>query len=109
MVHIIEDSTDLTFICETWLKDDDTDITNFLESSGFKFYGHNTFDRPGGGLGILYRDTNKCTPEKQDSLISFDYSIWKIEGDNSISFLCRRDFQNTILFNASCNISNLLR
>ena len=37
-VHIIEDSIDLTFICETWFKDDDTDITNFLESSGFKFY-----------------------------------------------------------------------
>ena len=27
MVHIIEDSIDLTFICETWLKDDDMDIT----------------------------------------------------------------------------------
>ena len=43
-------------------------------------------DRPGGGFGILCRDTYKCTPEKQDSLISFDYSIWKIEVDNSISF-----------------------
>ena len=49
MVHIIEDSIDLTFICETWLKDDDTDITNFLESSDFKFYRHNRTDRPGGG------------------------------------------------------------
>ena len=38
MLHIIEDSIDLTFICETWLKDDDTDITKFLESSGLKFY-----------------------------------------------------------------------
>ena len=37
MVHIIEDSIDLTFICETWLKDDDMDITNLLEPSGFKF------------------------------------------------------------------------
>ena len=36
-VHIIMDSIDLTFICETWHKDGDTDITNFLESSGFKF------------------------------------------------------------------------
>ena len=53
MVHIIEDSRDLTFICKTWLKDDETDITNFLESSGFKFYGHNRIERPGGGLGIL--------------------------------------------------------
>ena len=44
-----------------------TDITNFLESSGFKFYGHNRIDRPGGGLGILCRDTFKCTLEKQDS------------------------------------------
>ena len=50
MVHIIEDSIDLTVICETWLKDDDTDITNFLESSGFKFYGHSRMDRPGGIL-----------------------------------------------------------
>ena len=82
MVHIIEDTIDLTFLCKTWLKDDGTDITNFLESSGFKFYGHNIIDRPGGGLGILCRDTCKCTPEKQDSLISFDYSLWKIEVDN---------------------------
>ena len=28
MVHIIEDTIDLTFICEMWLKDDDMDITN---------------------------------------------------------------------------------
>ena len=86
MVCIIEDSIDLTFICETWLKDDDTDITNFLESSGFKFYGHNRIGRPGGGLCILCKDTYKCTLEKQDSLISFEYSIWKIEHDDSISF-----------------------
>ena len=86
MIHIIEDSIDLTFICKTWLTDDDTDIINFLESSGFKFYGNNRIDRPGGGLGILIRDTYKCTLEKQDSLISFNYSIWKIEVDNSISF-----------------------
>ena len=46
------------------------DITNNLESSGFKFYGHNRTDRS----------------EKQDSLISFHYSIWKIEVDKSISF-----------------------
>ena len=77
MVHIIEDSIDLIFICEIWLKGDDTDITNFLESSGFKFYGHNR---------ILCRDTYKCTSEKQDYLISFDYSIWKTEVDNSIFF-----------------------
>ena len=78
MVHIIENSIDLTFICETWLKEDDTDITNFLESSAFKFYGCNRIDRPGGGIGILCRDTYKCTLEKQESLISFDYSMWKI-------------------------------
>ena len=30
MVHITEDSLDLTFICETWLKDNDTDIINFF-------------------------------------------------------------------------------
>ena len=58
----------------------------FLESGGFKFYGHNRIGRPGGGLGIQCRNTYKCTLEKQDSLISFDYSIWKIEVDNSISF-----------------------
>ena len=57
MVHIIEDLIDLTFMCRTWLKDDDMDITNFLESSGFKFFGHNRIDRSGGGLGILCRDT----------------------------------------------------
>ena len=93
MVHITEDSIDLTFICETWLKDVDTDITNFLESSGFKFYGHNRIGRPGGGLGILCRDTYKCTPEKQDSPVCFDYSIWKIEVDNSISFYVVRIYR----------------
>ena len=36
----------------------------------FNFYRHNKIDRPGGGLGILCWDTYKCTPEKQDSLIS---------------------------------------
>ena len=86
MVHIIEDAIDLKVICETWLKDDDTDITNFLESIGFTFYGHNGIDRPEGGLGILCMDTYKCTLEKQDSLVSFDYSIWSIEVDNSKSF-----------------------
>ena len=86
MVHIIEVSIDLTFICKTWLKDDDTDITNFLESSGFKFYGHNRIDRPGSGLSIPCRDTYKCTSEKKDTLIPFDYSIWKIEVDSTISF-----------------------
>ena len=59
---------------------------NVLETSGFKFYGHNRIDRPGCDLGILCMDTYKCTQEKQDSLISFNYSIWKIEVDNSISF-----------------------
>ena len=58
----------------------------FLESSSFKFYEHNRIDRPGGGLGLLFRDTYKYTLEIQDSLISFVYSIWKIEVDNSISF-----------------------
>ena len=72
MIHIIDDSIDLTFICETWPKDDDMDITSILESRGFKFYGHNIIDRPGGSLGILCRDTYKCTLEKQDSLISFN-------------------------------------
>ena len=86
MVHIIEDSIDLIFKCKTLLKDDDTDITSILESSGFKFHGHNRIDRTGGGLGILCRDAYKCTLKKQDSLISFAYSIWKIECDNSISF-----------------------
>ena len=57
-----------------------------MESSGFKFYGHNRIDRPGDDLGILCRDTYKCTLEKQDSLISFDYSIWKIEVESCISF-----------------------
>ena len=32
-------------------------------------------DRPAGGFAVLCRTTYKCTPEKQDSLISFDYSI----------------------------------
>ena len=61
MVHIIEDSRDLIFICKTWLKDDDMDIISFLESYGFKFYEHNTIDRPGGGLGIICRNTYKRT------------------------------------------------
>ena len=70
MVHITEDSIHLTFICKTRLKDDDTDITNFLESIGFNFYGYNRIGRPGDGLGILCRDTYTCTLEKQDSLLS---------------------------------------
>ena len=52
----------------------------------FKFYGYHRIDRHGGGLGILCRDTCRCTLEKQDSLIYFVYSIWKTEVDNSISF-----------------------
>ena len=61
MIHIIEDSIDLTFICKTWLEDDGMDITNFLESNGFKFYGYNRIDKPEGGLGIQCRNTFKCT------------------------------------------------
>ena len=38
IVHIIEDSIDLTFISKTWFKDDNMDITNLLESSGFIFH-----------------------------------------------------------------------
>ena len=55
-IHILEDNEiDCAFLTETWLKDQNSNVTALLSESGYKIFHYHRPDMKGGGVGIVTR------------------------------------------------------
>ncbi|KAK6183398.1 hypothetical protein SNE40_010887 [Patella caerulea] len=75
---------DALLLTETWLQGDDVTwcLQSQLNQNGTKLDHCDRKDRPGGGIGLVYRDNSKVKLIKHDILRTFEYAIWKLVSGN---------------------------
>jgi len=78
--HILDNSIDLCTFTETWLPNLDSVTIPSLSIDGyvFKSFPRQSL-RHGGGTGILFRDSSRCSFLDSKENRSFEYSEWSVK------------------------------
>ena len=83
--YICERKIDLCAITETWLRSDDDATRAEMCPTGYKFLDQPRTDRPGGGTGLIFRDSLLITKIDAGVKISFEFSEWIVTSSFSRS------------------------
>ena len=82
MEHILDLSTDLAFISETWLTSQKNDVTGSILSFGYKLYHRIRRDSKksrGGGVGIIVRSCHLLSTVKSPTYQSFEHCTYSLK------------------------------
>ena len=79
---LLESNLDICTLTETWLNNSDNNRTWIesceLNKHGYKLDVCNREDRPGGGIGLVFRDNLKVKLIQKGALRSFEFGKWSI-------------------------------
>ena len=81
MEHLLDRRSDVVFLTETWLQDDENAITAEIKTYGYRLLHNRRKDREktrGGGVGILVRSTLKAKQISVKHFQSFEHTIVKM-------------------------------
>ena len=81
MEHILDRGSDVVFLTETWLQDDENAITAEIKTYGYRLLHDRRKDREkarGGGVGILVRSTLIAKQLSVKHFHSFEHTIVKM-------------------------------
>ena len=83
---IVDNNIDICVITETFLKDYDNVTRNDITPLSYNFLDITRNNRPGGGIGLLFRDNFKLRISNSGTENSFEYVEWTFNSLNK-SFL----------------------
>ena len=76
--NIMEEELDLSFICETWIDNEDSVTKAELKTELLSFKGNKQRLGKGGGVGLIYRKGYDVDVLELGELASFEYCLYKI-------------------------------
>ena len=76
--NMVEEELDLSFICETWIDNDDSVTKAKLKTDLLSFKGNKQRLGKGGGVGLIYRKGYDVDVLELGELVSFEYCLYKI-------------------------------
>ena len=78
MNNIVEEELDLSFMCETWIDNEDSVTKVKLKTELLSFKGNKQKSGKGGGVGLIYRKGYDVDVLELGELASFEYCLYKI-------------------------------
>ena len=81
----MENKTDIYIVTETWLNEDDKTWLECcdLSKNGYQIQSSNRKNRRGGGLAIISTSSSKIKLLEKGEKPSFEYTVWKVNTNNS--------------------------
>ena len=76
--NIMEEELDLSFICETWIDNEDSVTKAKLKTELLSFKGNKQRSGKGGGIGLIYRKGYDVDVLELGEMASFEYCLNKI-------------------------------
>ena len=76
--NIVEEELDLSFICETWIDNDDSVTKAKLKTELLSIKGNKQRLGKEGGVGLIYRKGYDVDALESSELASFEYCLYKI-------------------------------
>ena len=80
---LLDDSIDICFLCETWLKSQNNSVTALLKESGYNIHHFNRTDMRGGGVALVTKFECKSKLMKSFHYCSFECALQTIKTTNN--------------------------